>query len=63
MRLPYYAAVTSIAVIGLGSDHHDLVHAATGDSFSSDPRVIRDITASFEFAWDLAIPHSEYKPG
>jgi hypothetical protein len=27
------------------------------------PRVIRDITASFEMAWDRAIPHGEYKAG
>jgi hypothetical protein len=32
-------------------------------TFSSDPRVIRDITASFETAWDRAIPHGEYKAG
>jgi hypothetical protein len=30
--------------------------------FASDPRVIRDITASFEIAWDRATPHSEYQP-
>jgi hypothetical protein len=32
-------------------------------TFSSDPRVIRDITASFEAAWDRAAPHEEYKAG
>lgn len=32
-------------------------------TFSSDPRVIRDIAASFEIAWDRATPHAEYKPG
>lgn len=31
-------------------------------AFSSDPRLIRDITASFEIAWDRATPHAEYKP-
>jgi hypothetical protein len=31
-------------------------------TFSSDPRVIRDITATFEIAWDRATPHAEYKP-
>ncbi len=31
-------------------------------TFSSDPRVIRDITAAFEIAWDRATPHEEYKP-
>jgi hypothetical protein len=31
-------------------------------TFSSDPRVIRDITAAFEMAWDRATPHADYKP-
>jgi hypothetical protein len=30
-------------------------------TFSSDPRVIRDIVAAFHMAWDRAIPHAEYK--
>jgi hypothetical protein len=30
--------------------------------FSSDPRVVRQIVASFEMAWERAIPHEEYRP-
>lgn len=30
-------------------------------TFGSDPRVIRDITAAFEIAWERAVPHAEYK--
>jgi hypothetical protein len=30
-------------------------------TFSSDPRVIRDIIAAFEIAWERATPHAEYK--
>jgi hypothetical protein len=30
---------------------------------SSDPRIIRDVTAAFEIAWDRATPHAEYKTG
>ncbi|TDD88376.1 hypothetical protein E1298_15135 [Actinomadura rubrisoli] len=29
--------------------------------FSSDPRVVRQVIASFEMAWERAIPHEEYK--
>jgi hypothetical protein len=30
-------------------------------TFSSDPRVIRDIIAGFEMAWERSIPHSDYE--
>ena len=30
-------------------------------TFSSDPRIIRDIVAAFQIAWDRAVPHAEYK--
>ncbi|MFF0577579.1 DUF6879 family protein [Streptosporangium saharense] len=29
--------------------------------FSSDPRIVRQVVASFEMAWDRAIPHADYK--
>lgn len=32
-------------------------------TFSSDPRIIRDIIAAFQIAWDRATPHAEYKIG
>jgi uncharacterized cysteine cluster protein YcgN (CxxCxxCC family) len=32
-------------------------------TFSSDPRIIRDIVAAFEIAWDRAVPNAEYKAG
>jgi hypothetical protein len=31
-------------------------------TFSSDPRTIRDIVATFELGWNRATPHAEYKP-
>jgi hypothetical protein len=31
-------------------------------TFSSDPRVIRDIAGAFEIAWERATPHADYKP-
>ena len=30
-------------------------------TFTSDPRIIRDIVAAFQIAWDRAVPHAEYK--
>ncbi|MFC4007787.1 DUF6879 family protein [Nonomuraea purpurea] len=30
-------------------------------TFSSDPRVIRDIVGAFEIAWERATPHADYK--
>lgn len=31
-------------------------------SYSSDPRVARDIVGAFELAWNRATPHAEFKP-
>ncbi|MFG1998628.1 DUF6879 family protein [Spirillospora sp. NPDC048911] len=31
-------------------------------TFSSDPRLIRDIAGSFAMAWERAIPHADYRP-
>ncbi|WP_327086972.1 hypothetical protein OIE66_32280 [Nonomuraea sp. NBC_01738] len=32
-------------------------------TFSSDPRVIRDVVGAFELAWERATPHAAYLPG
>ncbi|WP_329243091.1 hypothetical protein OG417_45295 [Actinoallomurus sp. NBC_01490] len=31
-------------------------------TFSSDPRIARDIAGAFELAWNRATPHAEFKP-
>jgi hypothetical protein len=31
-------------------------------TFSSDPRIIRDIAGAFEIAWERAVPHEVYQP-
>jgi hypothetical protein len=42
---------------GVSGDGHVLEHELT-----NDPSLLRTCQTAFEAAWDIAVPHHEYKP-